>query len=116
MKCRDIMSRDVLFCTSDDTCMTAAQKLCENDVGSVPVVESPHDRKLVGMLTDRDICCRVAAKGRDAASVPVREAMTSQVVSCKEGDFIEQAERLMKEHQIRRIPVVDDQGECVGII
>jgi len=82
-------------------------------VGSVPVVESD---RLVGIVTDRDIVLKVVAGGRNPEQAAVKEAMTPNPVSCKEDDDLEYALRLMKERQVRRMPIVDGGGRLTGII
>jgi CBS domain-containing protein len=81
-------------------------------MGSVPVVE---DGKLVGIVTDRDIVVRSVADGRDASS-PVSDAMTTEIFSVRPDDFVFEAIRMMGDKQVRRIPVVDDNGVLAGII
>src|SRR5262249_55596178 len=116
MKCHEIMTRDPQACTADETCLNAAQMLCDANIGSLPVVDDPATRRVSGMVTDRDICCRVVAEGRDATEVLVGDVMSDNIVTCREDDDVETAERLMEEHQIRRIPVTDDDGRLSGII
>jgi CBS domain-containing protein len=86
------------------------------NVGPIPVVESHSGRRLVGIVTDRDLVMKVIAEGRDAKSTQVREVMTTQPVTCGEDDDIDDAAELMADHKIRRIPVVDDDYRIVGII
>ena len=86
----------------------------QHDVGSVPVVES--DKRLVGIVTDRDIVVKVVAAGRNPEQTPVKEAMTPNPVSCKEDDDLDYALKLMKERQVRRMPIVDGSGRLTGII
>jgi len=80
------------------------------------VVESSGSRKLVGVVTDRDIAVRHVAEGHDSADCPVREAMSSSVVTARTDDDIEQVMETMGREQLRRIPVVDERGELVGIV
>jgi CBS domain-containing protein len=110
---RDIMTKDVQTITPDTTLRDAAQMLKSRDIGSVPVVDG---RKVVGVLTDRDIAIRGVAEGRDPASTKASEAMSKDVVAVRETDELQEAERLMHDQQIRRLPVVDDQGELVGYL
>ena len=84
----------------------------DGDMGSVPVVE---DGKLVGIVTDRDIVVRSIADGKDASS-PVGEAMTTEIFSVGPDDFVFEAIRLMGDKQVRRVPVVDENGALAGII
>lgn len=110
---RDIMTRDVLSVEPDTTLKDAAQLLKNEDIGSVPVVEG---RKIAGILTDRDIAIRAVAEGRDAGSTRVSEVMSKDVVTVREDADLQEAERLMHDHQLRRLPVMNAQSELVGYL
>lgn len=112
MRCREIMTSSVKTATRDTTLQEAAVIMRDGDMGSVPVVD---DGKLVGIMTDRDIVIRSIADGRGASS-NVGEAMTSEIFSVRPDDFVFEAIRLMGDKQIRRVPVVNEQGELAGII
>ncbi|MBA2334224.1 MAG: CBS domain-containing protein [Blastocatellia bacterium] len=112
MRCREIMTSSVKTATRDMTLQKVAMLMREGDMGAIPVVE---DGKLVGIVTDRDIVVRSIAEGKDA-SANIGEAMTSEIFSVKPDDFVFEAIRLMGDKQIRRIPVVDDNGRLAGII
>ncbi len=103
-------------CVPDDIVVEAARVMQSQDVGSVPIVADHDGHRLVGMITDRDLALRVIAEGRDPRETPVREVMTTGPVSCRESDIYQQALQAMAEHQLRRIPVVDDEGRLSGII
>ena len=111
-RCRDIMTNNVTTATRDHTLKDVATLMREGDMGSVPVVEGG---KLVGIVTDRDIVVRSIADGKDASS-SVAEAMTTDIFSVKPDDFAFEAIRLMGDKQVRRVPVVDNDGTLVGII
>jgi CBS domain-containing protein len=87
-----------------------------NDCGEIPVVESTQSRKLVGVITDRDIVCRAIAEARSPATTTVQNCMTKDVVTAKQDATLEEIRQLMEDHQIRRIPVVDDDSCCCGIV
>ncbi|CAN5559934.1 MAG: CBS domain-containing protein [Pyrinomonadaceae bacterium] len=112
MRCHEIMTSSVKTATRDMTLQEVAALMREGDMGAIPVVE---DGKLVGIVTDRDIVVRSIAEGKDA-SANIGEAMTSEIFSVKPDDFVFEAIRLMGDKQIRRIPVVDDNGRLAGII
>jgi len=114
-KCRDVMTKDPASCTASDTIVKVAGLMKQHDVGSVPVVESA-DKRLVGIVTDRDIVVKVVAAGRGAEQATVKEAMTPNPACCREDDDLEQAMKLMKERQVRRMPIVDGSGRLSGII
>lgn len=114
-KARDIMTESPAVCTPQTTAREAAQLMEQNDCGSLPVVENRDSMKLIGMVTDRDLALRILGRGQ-SPDTPIREAMTSNVSSVKADDDLDAVERLMSEQQIRRVPVVDDQGRVIGII
>lgn len=113
MKVRDLMITDVKCCETYNTLNSAAQMMWDNDIGCVPVVE--HGR-VVGMLTDRDICMAAFIQGVPLTGSLATSAMSKQVFSCAPNDDIAAAEKLMREKQVRRLPVVDAQGHLAGII
>lgn len=115
MKAEEIMTANPACCTPDDTVERAAALMEENDCGCIPVVEDQETRKLAGVVTDRDIALRGVGRGHDA-STPVRELMSSDVSCCTPDSDIEEAERIMEERQVRRVPVIDEAGCCVGMI
>jgi len=110
---RDIMTRDVLSVQPDTTLRDAAQLLKTKDIGSVPVVQG---RKIAGILTDRDIAIRAVAEGRDPGSTRVSDVMSKDVVTVREDADLQEAERLMHDHQLRRLPVTNAQSELVGYL
>lgn len=114
MKVRDLMTQSVASISSDDCLSSAARMMWECDCGAIPVTR---DGRVLGMITDRDIVLRVVAEGRDPNEViSVRDVMTNEVVSLGPDADVLHAEELMKEHQIRRVLVVDDTGCLVGIV
>jgi CBS domain-containing protein len=115
-KCSDVMTRDPVACEPDEAVSRAAEIMKGEDVGAVPVIETRASPRLVGILTDRDIVVKVVAVGRDPKSAPVREAMTSNPVTCREDEDVSEAVARMAERQVRRVPVVDAEGRLCGII
>ena len=115
-KCRDVMTKDPASCQPTDSITKVAGLMKGEDVGSVPVVESADSRRLTGIITDRDIVVKVIAAGGAADSTTVRDAMTPNPASCRETDDVDQAVKLMKERQVRRMPIVDAEGRLTGII
>jgi CBS domain-containing protein len=116
MNIREVMSPNPVCCVPHDSAQKVAKILCEHNVGSIPVIENEQSRKLVGMITDRDLCCAVIAAGLDPKSTPIANFMARSPVSCRDGDDLDKCERAMQEHKIRRIPVVDGEGHCIGIV
>jgi CBS domain-containing protein len=116
MKIKHVMTKDPTCCVPSDTVQRAASIMRDQNAGVVPVIENEQSQKIVGVVTDRDLCMNVVAEGRDPRTTQVHESMTTTVVSCASQDSIEKATELMRENQIRRIPVVDEQRRLVGII
>ena len=114
--CSQIMTADPVCCTKDDTVEHAAQIMKDEIIGPVPVVESDRSKQLIGIVTDRDLVIRVIAGGLDPMNTKVGTVMSQVLVTCKASDDVEKAMNLMAEHQLRRIPVVDDDSRIVGII
>jgi CBS domain-containing protein len=112
MKLKEFINTRVETVESGDTLQCAAEKMRELDVGSLPVCDNGH---LAGVITDRDITIRAVAKGSDPAAMTVREVMTPEVLSCFEDDEVEEAARIMQENQVRRIMVLNEANELVGI-
>lgn len=115
MKAREVMTENPACCTPEDSVQHAAKLMAENDCGCVPVVEDQQSKKLVGTVTDRDLACRCLAEGK-SADTPVREAMSPDPSCCGPDDDVKMVERIMADRQVRRVPVIDEQGCCVGMI
>lgn len=115
-KCSEVMTRNPMCCEPTDPVTRAAEMMRQHDVGSLPVVESLQSRRLVGIVTDRDLVTKVVAGNRDVASATVSDAMTPNPAVCREDDELERAVALMADLQVRRLPVVDDTGRLSGII
>lgn len=113
MQVSQILTRDVETIRPDTTVREAAQRMRSADIGALPVCDG---RRLLGMVTDRDITIRITAEGRDAANTPVQEAMTPDVDFVFDDQDVQDAARVMKERQIRRLPVVNRGKELVGIV
>jgi CBS domain-containing protein len=112
MKVREAMSRDVYICAPGDTIRDVAMKMRDGDFGSVPV--GSRDR-LEGTITDRDIAIRAVAAGC-GPDTPVRDVMSKNVLTCREDDDIDDAADMMRERQIRRLPVTDRDGRICGML
>jgi CBS domain-containing protein len=110
---RDIMSKDVECANPETTLKDAATTMKNRDFGSMPVCEG---RRVVGVITDRDIAIRGVAEGRDPGSTRVRDVMSKDVVSVREDSDLKEAERLMRERQLRRLPVLNGSGDLVGYL
>jgi CBS domain-containing protein len=111
---RDVMTPDPVCCTPTTTLDEVAKLMAHNDCGEIPVVDTAEHP--VGVITDRDIVCRVVAEGRNPIAYKVEDFMSQPVVTVREDTPLEEVVHTMEKHQIRRIPVVDDRGCCAGII
>jgi CBS domain-containing protein len=116
MKCSDIMTKDPVCCLPDDTVKKAAQLMKSEDVGPIPVIRDQQSKRLIGIVTDRDLALKVVAEARDPKTTTVEQVMTTGVVACRAGDDLQTALDAMEERQVRRIPIVDESDRIVGII
>ena len=116
MPAPDIMSKNPTCVTPDTTLVAAARLMTPETIGVVPVVESKGSRRLVGVLTDRDIAVRAVAEGRDGSTTSVGHIMSSDVRTSTATDSVNDVMDLMGREQVRRIPVIDERGSLVGII
>jgi CBS domain-containing protein len=114
MNVSSLIRRDVTSCTIHDNLERAAQLMWEHDIGCLPVIDD--QGHVAGMITDRDACMAAYTQGAPLRAIPVTTAMASRVYSCREADDVDAVEKVMREHQIRRMPVIDGQGHPIGII
>ena len=116
MEVRDAMTPDPVCCLTTDSAQKVAGILCKQGVGSIPVVTDHETRKLIGIITDRDLCCSVVANGLNPQSTPIEKFISLNPVACREGESLDNCERLMQEHKVRRIPIVAGDGRVIGIV
>ena len=109
-----LMTRNAQTCSAADTLNKAAQIMWEADCGCVPVVDSADH--LVGILTDRDVCMAAYTQGGRLSELHVSQAMSRNVFTCKPGDSVAAAETCLRTHQVRRLPVVDEEGHVMGVL
>ena len=112
-KVREVMTSNPCTIDADKSVAYAAKMLRDEDVGVAPIVEGD---RLVGVLTDRDIAVRVVAEGRDPVQVKAREVASGDLVTLDPDQDLDEALRLMARHQVRRLPVVEEDGRVVGIV
>jgi CBS domain-containing protein len=110
----DLMSKNVATCRADDRLDTPARLMWDLDVGCVVVIDD--QLHVVGILTDRDVCMATYTQGKAPQHILVREAMAREVYSCLPDDNITEVEDIMRKHRVRRIPVVDLNGQLAGLI
>jgi CBS domain-containing protein len=116
MTCSEVMTPAPVTSRPDDAVIDAARLMRSYDVGALPVVRDDHNPVLVGVITDRDIAIRVVADGRDPGTTQVRDVMSTEVICCRTNDLYQEALQTMGKHQLRRMPVVDENRRVVGII
>jgi CBS domain-containing protein len=114
--CKDVMTLDPICCLSTDRVNQAATLMKEADIGPIPVVEDSESKKLIGIVTDRDLAIKVVAEGEDPKSIKIADVMTRDPVRCHRDEDIKEVLARMSEFQVRRIPVVDENNCIVGII
>lgn len=114
--CRDVMTKNPICALRKDTVVMVAQIMKERDIGPVPVVSDTTSRTLIGIVTDRDLTLKVVATGHDPNNILAEDVMTKDVVTCRADDDVQTALDAMAKHQLRRIPVVDENDSLVGII
>jgi CBS domain-containing protein len=115
MKVREIMSNNLVCCTPDTPLADVARLMVEHDCGQIPVL-GVADRRPVGVVTDRDIACRTVAQGRNPLNLTARECMSSPVVTVSADAGMDECCRTMEQRQVRRLPVIEKNGECCGIV
>lgn len=116
MKIQDIMTKDPSCVTPEATVREAAQVMGREEVGIVPVVAGDSDKRLLGVVTDRDIAIRCVAEGKDG-TCRVRDVMSSDdLATCSQDDEVDNVMQAMRTEKVRRIPIVDERGSLVGIV
>jgi CBS domain-containing protein len=114
MKIQHLMTAPVRTCTASDSLNRAAQLMWEGDLGCLPVVDEAG--AVIGMITDRDLAMAAHLRGAPLWALPVGEAMAKVVYSLRTTDGVRRAAKLMSEHQLRRLPIVDRDGKLAGIL
>lgn len=107
---------DPISCTPGQSIVDVAKLMTTHDIGVIPVVESEETRRAIGCITDRDLVARVVAAGRNPAHVRVEQAMSTDLVSCGPDDDVDQVKALMRQHQIRRVLVLDEHRSLIGVV
>ncbi len=115
-KCSQVMTENPVCCLGSDSVSSVAQQMQIHDIGAMPVVADHQTKKLIGIVTDRDMALRVVGADRETKGTLVADVMTPNIVACHASDNIDLAIDAMSLHKVRRIPTVDDYGKLVGII
>src|ERR1043165_1092223 len=113
-RARDVMTVNPALCKPETSLDEVAKLMVQHDCGEIPVVDSAE--QVVGVVTDRDIVCRVVADGKNPSAYPAEHCMTTRVVTVHEDMPVREVLTAMEKHQVRRVPVVDERGGCVGMI
>lgn len=116
MRIEDLMCRDVYHCRPEDSLESAARLMWEHDCGCAPVCSGDGEQRVVGMITDRDISMCALFEGKPLAALRVQDAMSRDVSSCGPDEESKQVEQIMTERQVRRVPVVNAEGNLLGIL
>jgi CBS domain-containing protein len=114
MKIEEIMTRDPACCAPETSLREVAERMVEYDCGEIPIRDA--SRKPIGTVTDRDIVCRLIAKGKNPLDLKAKDCMSSPVVTARPDMAVEEASRLMEQYQVRRLPVVDGSGAICGMV
>jgi CBS domain-containing protein len=116
MKIMEIMTASPATCDPKTGLRDVAKMMNDNDCGEIPVVQDKRSLKPLGVVTDRDIACRSFGKGRNPSELTAGDVMTSPCVTVTAETSLEDCARVLERHHIRRVPVVDEDGRCVGIV
>jgi CBS domain-containing protein len=115
-KCSDVMTKDVVTGTRENTIVEVARLMKTEDIGPVLIVDNEQSKTLVGIVTDRDIVVKVIAEVRDVNATRVGDVMSKKLVTCRADDDVDVAMKAMAQYQLRRIPVVGENMKLLGII
>jgi CBS domain-containing protein len=113
---REIMRKTPIFCLPDTSLTVVAKLMAEHHIGEIPVIKSMHSLEPIGIITDRDIVCRVVATGANPAMVPVADCMSTHLILVQVDDSVQECARAMEEYLIRRVLVVDERGHLAGVV
>jgi CBS domain-containing protein len=114
MKVQEVMTGKVTTCKPETNLATAAMLMWDNDCGVLPVLTD--DGRVVGMVTDRDICIAAATKRRDIVDIPVYEVISGRLYACSPDDNVQEALKIMQQEKVRRLPVIDADGALQGLL
>ena len=115
-KVKEIMTQEPGCCTPDTDLPSVAKMMCDYDCGEIPVVDNKESMRPLGVVTDRDITCRLVAEHKNPLELKAKDCMSSPCITVTPETTLDQCCALMEEHQIRRLPVVDASGKCCGIV
>jgi CBS domain-containing protein len=116
MQVKDMMTADPACCIAETALQEVAQMMVDHDCGEIPVVDSKETKRPIGVITDRDIVCRAVAKGLNTLDLTVADCMTTPCLTVTPETSVGQCAWLMEDKKIRRVPVIDADGSCCGIV
>ena len=116
MKARDLMSKKPACATPEMGLSQIAKMMAEFNVGAIPVVENQDSKKLVGVVTDRDIATRAVAREKNPLQMKARDIMSTPVITVQQDDDVQDVARMMEKNMVRRLPVVNENGEVSGMV
>jgi len=116
MTAKDLMTPDPACCTRDTPIADVARLMVQRDCGQIPIIESSARKRVVGVVTDRDIVCRAIAENRNPLDLKAEAVMTTPAVTVADTSDADDVQSVMEKHQIRRVPVVNQNGELSGIV
>lgn len=116
MKVSELMTKKLACATPDMDLSKVARLMEDHNVGAIPVVEDKNSKKLVGVVTDRDIATRAVARGKNPLQMTAMEVMSTPVFTVRVDDDVEEVTQLMEKRQVRRVPVVDEHGDVCGMV
>src|SRR2546425_10971147 len=116
MNVKEVMTADPACCISETALQEVAQMMIDHDCGEIPVVENKKTKLPIGVITDRDIVCRTVARGLNPLDLTVADCMSRPCVTVTPEMSVEECSSVMEENKIRRVPVVDADGSCCGIV
>jgi CBS domain-containing protein len=114
--CEEIMTPNPVCCLPTDSAKKVAEVMLNQNVGPIPVIENDKTRKLIGIITDRDLVLKVIARGKDSESTRAEAVMTRKVVTCRADEDLQVAMDAMSKNQLRRVIIVDQVNKILGII
>jgi CBS domain-containing protein len=116
MRVKDVMTQHPICCHAGDSAQSVAKAFRDEDIGSLPVIADGESNQLEGIITDRDLCCTIVAEGLDPKTTPIATYVRRNPITCRAEHSLDACERLMQMHQVRRVPVVDQRGCCIGMV
>lgn len=116
MKVRDVMTKKPATSTPETDLQKVAKQMMDHNVGLIPIIDNKDTMKVIGVVSDRDIALRCVAEGKNPRDMKAEDVMSKPVVVVSQDDDLQNVARMMEQHKVRRIPVVDDEGKVCGIV